>query len=105
MTYTVSDVLLSFGEVAVPALTAALENSAIGEIIIEILGQIGGDAAFNALVHAATHQNADVRLAVVQAFGALGDAAAQTQLATMRDHDPNPQVSSMAAMFLRRRSS
>jgi len=82
------------GDATVEALQPVLESPSVrdrNEAVLT-LGQIGGEAAMNALVGALEDEAADVRWRAAMALGRAGDASVVSRLEALAGSDPDEQV-------------
>ena len=87
------------GDATVEALQPVLESPSVrdrNEAVLT-LGQIGGEAAVNALIGALDDEAADVRWRAAMALGRAGNAEIVPRLEALAESDPDEQVREHAA--------
>ncbi len=100
--WTTIEVLAGYGEGAVDALHAMLHHheAQAREGAASTLGRIECPQSITALLDALNDEDAEVRLAVVQALGELGAHDIAPTLESLRD-DPDPRVRIMVGALLK----
>jgi HEAT repeat protein len=92
-------ILVSLGEDAVPLITASALSGAAPERAVLVLGQIGGTAASETLIHALGHPDARVRQTACATLGELRDPASVAALArATRDRNHHVRVAAASAL-------
>jgi HEAT repeat protein len=91
------EVLLAFGDKALPQLIQALikGSTQTRELSASLLGEIGDNRAVEPLIAALETDDAQVRLAIVEALGNIGDSRALPVVERMVS-DTHPHVRTMA---------
>ncbi len=98
-----ADILVSFGETAVPQLLESLVDEAHANSrawAAQVLGKIGSQRAVAPLLQRLHDRSEQVRMAVAEALGALGDRRATNELVQIALRDPVGTVRAEAARAL-----
>lgn len=101
-----AQVLIAFGDLAVPPLLATLDSGALNARIwaAQILGKLRATAAIDSLIARLADRSDQMRLSAANALGDIGDRRAVRPLIDVVLRDPAPGVRAQAAAALGRTS-